>query len=578
MKITNFFKSLGTGLYNSVKRFPLTIAFTTAIAVIAMIMLHNQNNFTESTMENLTRICMGLGLAALFTLCTKLKCERFEFADKSTIWALYLVCVGFSYLYYSYFLPDLKMVSIVRYSAVMIALGLTFLFIPYIRNKNIFELYVVKLFVRALITVLYSGVLFLGIAAILFTIDELLGISINDKLYLDVWIGIVGVFASCFFLSGVPLYSEEFELSEYPKPIKILLLYIVMPVISIYTAILYLYFVKIIVFTTWPVGLVAHLVLWYSLISTGVLFLIAPFEEENKWVRTFRFWFIKLNIPLLLMMFVSLWIRIKEYGITENRYYVAIAGLWVLGIMIYMNIAKARKNIVIPVSIAIIAVLSVFGPWSSFNVSVMSQNARLEGILQSNSMLKDGKAAKPTAEIAQKDKTEISGVLSYFSRAHGLSDVRCLPSGFTMDKMKDTFGFSSETIYPMSSKYFSYMLDTSVGAIDTSGYEYFLTNEFTAKSDKNPYLKYNTDTQQLTVLIGNKTIYQKNFSAYTKDLYKQYGDSKFSPGKTAKLVFDDQSQDAKVRIVFKNVSGRNDETDNLKIDYAEFYVFVNILN
>ena len=84
-----------------------------------------------------------------------------------------------------------------------------------------------------------------------------------------------------------------------------------MPIITVYTAILYVYFVKILITLQWPVGMVAHLVIWYSIISTGVIFLISPLIEGNKWVKNFIFWFTKLVIPIMIMMFVSLGIRIN---------------------------------------------------------------------------------------------------------------------------------------------------------------------------------------------------------------------------------------------------------------------------
>ena len=64
------------------------------------------------------------------------------------------------------------------------------------------------------------------------------------------------------------------------------------------------------------------------------------------------------------MMFVAMGIRVSAYGITENRYFVLAAGLWVTGSMLYLIFAKRPRNVFLPASLALVVVLSVYGPWS----------------------------------------------------------------------------------------------------------------------------------------------------------------------------------------------------------------------
>lgn len=67
----------------------------------------------------------------------------------------------------------------------------------------------------------------------------------------------------------------------------------------------------------------------------------------------------KVILPLLLLMFFSIGIRIKAYGVTENRYYVIALSLWVFGVMIYFSLVKKFKNILLPVTLSIIIFISV---------------------------------------------------------------------------------------------------------------------------------------------------------------------------------------------------------------------------
>ncbi|MFZ7131862.1 MAG: DUF4153 domain-containing protein [Eubacteriales bacterium] len=118
--------------------------------------------------------------------------------------------------------------------------------------------------------------------------------------------------------------------------------YIVIPLITVYTFILYAYFLKILVTWQWPQGLVSHLVLWYACIGVGVLFLITPLLQKNFFNHLFKMIFSKGILPLLVMMFISIGLRVQQYGITENRYFVILLGLWVTGIMIYFALRKNK--------------------------------------------------------------------------------------------------------------------------------------------------------------------------------------------------------------------------------------------
>lgn len=327
MKIIDRLKVYITSLHASLKRFPIAIGLSTSAAIIMMILVHNEQSFNNDVQDILGRIVMVLALGIPVSLCSKLIFERKGSILPIAKAAIYLLEAACLVLYYFFLLKDLNMVTATRYIGLSLSLYLAFIFIPYFYGRDGFELYVIRLLGRFFTTVIYSVVLYLGTAAILFTIDKLLEIRIDEMVYIDVLFAVVGIFAHSFFLAGTPLYEEQFETSNYPKLLKVLVLYIIMPILAVYTAILYVYFAKIIVTLQWPIGMVAHLVLWYSVVCAVIIFFISPLYGENKWTRGFTFLLPKVIIPLLLMMFVSIGIRVKAYGITENRYFVILLGL-----------------------------------------------------------------------------------------------------------------------------------------------------------------------------------------------------------------------------------------------------------
>ncbi|NJD02766.1 MAG: DUF4153 domain-containing protein [Ruminiclostridium sp.] len=431
-------------------------------------------------------------------------------------------------------------------------------------------------------TALYSGILFAGLAAILFTIDRLLQIKVDEKMYLYVWLVIAGVFAPAFFLGGIPSFSQRMERDDYSKLMRILLLYIIMPLITVYTAILYIYFAKAIITLKWPEGLVANLVLWYSVISAAVIFLTSPLSEINKWVRTFIFWFPKLILPILVIMFISIGIRINAYGFTENRYFVVLLGLWVTSIMIYLNLAGNRRNIVMPISLAIIALLAVFGPWSAYSVSKLSQNLRFESILNRNSMIRNNLVTKPAGEISENDKNELSEILLYFSNVHSLKDLKHLPADFKLENTENTFGFPfQQRGYQPENGSFSYNLGMINDAMDIKGYDYLLDfrNYYENKTIKTGALevRYNKQDSSIIFLNGGVEIYKENLSKFVKQINDKYKGVNYKETRLEDMTFTVQDTAVNMKFIIYNVYGRIETgSDKIILDGIDFIIFAKI--
>ncbi|MBE3102224.1 MAG: DUF4153 domain-containing protein, partial [Firmicutes bacterium] len=167
MKIRGFIKRILTGLYNSIRRFPVTIAFSAVVVIMGIVLLH-WDNINENTRTFLMRLLMILAMGIPLSLSIRIFFERFRII-KSYFKALtYLVGAVFLILYYFILLKEINLVSGIRYAAVNIALYLCFIFIPYLFKIRNFEMYVIKLFTRFIITFVYSGVMYGGVCAIIF--------------------------------------------------------------------------------------------------------------------------------------------------------------------------------------------------------------------------------------------------------------------------------------------------------------------------------------------------------------------------------------------------------------------------
>ena len=61
---------------------------------------------------------------------------------------------------------------------------------------------------------------------------------------------------------------EKLEPAGIYKFFRILVIYVIAPLLTAYTAVFYIYSLRILLNWGWPDGIVANMVLWYALIGT----------------------------------------------------------------------------------------------------------------------------------------------------------------------------------------------------------------------------------------------------------------------------------------------------------------------
>lgn len=577
MKLRNRFGSIMDTIRNSLKRFPITIAVSTALVIVLITLIENENTFTENTRDILNRLSLILALGIPLSVCINLIFERKGEVNISQRILGYIIGGIFLLSYYFLLLSEINWITISRYVGVSIFMYLAFAFIPWIGKKEGYESYMIDVVSSFILTMIYSFVLFIGIVIIIFTINQLFNADIPENFVLYTFIIIGGIFAPSNFLARIPMVKTDTYKKDYPKALKVLLLYIVMPLITVYSIILYVYFLKIIITRNWPQGLVSHLVLWYSIVSVAVIYFITPILKDNRWAEKFKMFFPKFIIPILVMMFIAIGIRVRAYGLTENRYYGIIMGLWVTGIMLYFSFKKKQKNIIIPISLAIVALFSVFGPLKSFTVARFSQNKRLESILERNGML-EGNEIIAKGDIPRKDKEEISMILSYFNNNHSLEDVKLLDKGFklTDTDMKTVFGFPFTEKNLFDRGYFNYYTEhDSFSIIDVKEYDYIVNSNMLlgeAREIENLTMSFH-DNSVFRISEEDILLYEKDLKDNVLDMLKgyEYGgkgiENMLDP---EEAIFVDENNKVKVKYIIRSISGQYDQLNGqYNIDYIE---------
>ena len=291
-----------------------------------------------------------------------------------------------------------------------------FLLIPILRKKENKEKYLQSVFSNFVITGIFAVVLWIGIEIILTTVNYLFFNS-GDSLFFRLttysfWF-ITEVFGASLFLSLLKKPDDNLENYEFPFIFNLLIKFVIIPLIIIYTGVLYIYMMKVLISMHLPKGLISHLVLWYTAFSVAVMILITPFTQKDKFFENFKKYFPYFSIPLIFASLFAVFQRTYQYGITENRYYVLISIFWLL----FCMILYIRKMNITGIFISLIAclVISVYTPLSAKNVSNFSQSQRLKRMLVKYGALKDGKISKITQKLNNSEGSQIYTTIQYIS-------------------------------------------------------------------------------------------------------------------------------------------------------------------
>ena len=432
----------------SFSRFPITILCALISVCLSIYLIE-----TGEDLENpypLINILLTSALGIPLFFCTSIYISKNNLTSKFKIFSISFAISLLVLIYFS--LPNLysthnTSLPYIRYAIFNIIIHLLVSFSPYIKSRSLngFWNYNKILFLRFCTSILFSGVLYLGIILALVTVAELFGVNIHAELYGEIWVIIAGLFNTWFFISGIPKDLDQLDtIDKYPKGLKIFSQYILLPLLIIYLVILYLYGGKIILEWDWPKGLVSWLISIVATLGILTLLLIYPYgnQKENAWIKKFTSIYYYALFPLIILLFIAIWMRVSEYGITINRYIIILLGFWLTIVSIYFSIKKTNIKF-IPVSLALLLFLMSFGPWGMFSLSEQNQIKRLKNILSENFMLIDGKLANEVklntdtsyeylsirntpndSLLSDSLNNEVKSILDYLDDHHGFSGIR----------------------------------------------------------------------------------------------------------------------------------------------------------
>lgn len=554
MKLIQTIKQQLKGLSTSISRFPVSTLLS--FILFTLLVMLNERSIDGSNTDVLEKMAIVTTLGFFLSVSLTQILERIK-TKLPKIPVVLAGALGFMAIYYFFFLKEINNVTMIRSGGTLVFLIITVFYTLKKKDDTDYERYVMKIFSGFFITFLYAGVLFLGIAFIIFTVNALFDANIDGKWYLYSFYASRFIFGSPLLLSKLPEKDEMVADTPYSKVFRALLLYIVIPLIIIYTVILYVYFVQILVTQEWPRGLVSNLVLWYAAFSVGVIFFIYPIVEEAPIARLFKTWFPRAIIPILVMMFVSIGLRINQYGFTESRYYVVLLGLFVLGSMVYFSIIKKSTMVFIPIALSFFVLISVYGPLSALEVSYRSQNQRLTEILQDNGMLSDNVITAKN-DLPVEAQKNIASITSFFIN-RDIEKMKYVDPTFTLSNFSTVFGFTHKYDYEYNNNqdYYYVSSDISYQPVFIKGYDYlFNVDSYDNNITLDGYKLTLKNKTTLVITKDNQVIFEENLDKELLRIISAYEEKAMDTLDRETAVIKHQDSAIDVKIILNNLSAR----------------------
>mgnify|MGYP001003998679 FL=1 len=496
-KIKEKMKKILPDMKRGIERFPLTIFCGIIVFLLSVYVIETSGTSNNHFIEEVQKFVFLTILCIPLTAALELVREKYlSGKNKWIIRALNaVIAIVFIVFYRFYYLYEVGKEAFFGNSEKLLATGiiffLFFLLAPIIGKKDEEEKYFQSVIVDKIVTVLFSVVLFLGLTAVFLTVDGLSLIKLKGEIYVETWLFVVFVFAMMFFASKLKKVNESLEEYEIHKVFRFLIYFIIIPLITIYTGILYIYFGKMLVTRSWPQGLVSHLILWYTIFSLFIMIMVTPMTKKDPVAKVFKKYFPFASIPLLALSIVSISKRISQYGVTELRYFIVLLAIWLIFCMISI-IFRGRLSVIL-ISLIAVVYISVFSPVNNRRITIMSQNKRLERILIKHGLLKDGKLVQNSG-LSENKKYEVTDVLNYIlgirDKKEGIENVK--PFGKSdgkpytnIDEFKKAvgidhswyeYGSGTDDYYAVFTINEKQQNDSYNAVEEVNGYEYLVSN------------------------------------------------------------------------------------------------------
>lgn len=309
----------------------------------------------------------------------------------------------------------------------------------------------------AMSAVVWGSVLALGSIAIasvtaLFELDAI----VNQYSLYQYWSTLVLACITPIYLISYLPRTVDINKQSYDgnKFFSFLIRYIALSFIVIYFIILYVYTIKVLLnFSDWPKGIISWMVIGFSTFGYLIYIFSKAYEKTSPWIAFVRRIF-PFAVPLqVLMLGYAIYLRIAQYDLTINRYFVVIFGVWLACISLYYILSTKKSLIIITFSLSVIALFVSVGPWSVYQLPISRQYTRLLENLETAGMYREGIILKKTTPLDASLENSLYSWIEYLCNNTDCDTIETLFANFLTEKKIASEKAWNENTYNAGKKY-----------------------------------------------------------------------------------------------------------------------------
>jgi len=248
----------------------------------------------------------------------------------------------------------------------------------------------------AIILAMIVGLVFgLGLSAVVAGLEFLFGIKLGSTAYEHVWQTAISLVGPLYGLSLVPRnLDEQIDMAAHKnslleRGVSVLVNYVLVPLALAYALLLHVYAAKIALQANLPHGEIGRIVSLFAIGGTITWVIGWPWRESgSRLLQLFMsFWFWLLPIPILLLV-SAITRRIGDYGVTPDRYGIALVSIWAVVVFCYLAVRRSLADMrALLGSAALLLLIGSFGPQGAFNLTGASQIQKLKSLLEKKGVL-----------------------------------------------------------------------------------------------------------------------------------------------------------------------------------------------
>ncbi|MGE5423362.1 MAG: DUF4153 domain-containing protein [Ignavibacteriales bacterium] len=608
---------LKEGSLRAFKAFPAAMVCALFFAIVTIIRINLDWPQQEPYNFLFNSLHWSLALGAIFSLAAITAAQSRYENDKAVLLAniLGFIAAGTAFLLL-YFLGEAHydpaaryaMISDIAAARVTVAMIVSFLcfmvLAGYPEDQSDFAHSSVMNLKAFFIALLYGGVIMGGLSGVAGSVQALLYNDMSEKVYMYL-ATLSGFLAFAIFVGYFPDFrkgrvdeSRE-EAQAQPRFLEILFGSIMVPIMMALTVVLLLWTIKtLITGVAVPFQELSGIATSYAVVGIWLHIMIT--HHESNLAQFYRRFYPYAALLILTFEARSLFMQISASGVKTTEYWFLM--IWIMAVVgsVWLIVKKAKAHNSIVALTCVLGVISILPASGYHSLPVMSQVNRLENLLISQNMLKEGQMVAAATEPNSSVRESITDAVQYLAYA---KDAK-LPSWFDK-KLSDDQTFKAklgfEKTWPepkyfpgTRSQYMATSLYRSEEAVDISGYKWAVNPEekYTMDQKQPNMVKGERGTYQiywsinppngipsLKIVLDDRTIMEEDLNEYIDRISKAYPPgSKMEPieGSVEDMSVRLETPEVEVLLVFNNIEiGVDPREDRINYGFGLHALYMN---